>query len=238
MDIRNYNLSASDGSQFGRVHDVLFDDRRWTVRYFELDTGNWLPGRRVLISPESVERLDGEQMLIELALTREQVEESPSIGRDQPVSRQHEMALAGHYGWPTYWAIGPHPVAGLPVQATPPEAEAPEAMRGDPTLRSMHEVAGYHVEASDKEVGKVTDFVVDTEAWEVLHLVVKIGGLFSSREVLVPPTWRDGIDWREQRVRVDIESHVIEQGPEWDPTQPINKAFETRLYDYYGRPVG
>jgi hypothetical protein len=26
--------------------------------------------------------------------------------------------------------------------------------------------------------------------------------------------------------------------PEWNPTKGINREYEARLYDYYGRPVG
>ena len=43
-------LGASDG-EIGHVKDFYFDDQNWAVRYVVADTGSWLPGRQVLISP-------------------------------------------------------------------------------------------------------------------------------------------------------------------------------------------
>jgi hypothetical protein len=48
--VRGYSIRATDG-EIGSVHDFLFDDEHWTVRYLVADTGDWLSGRLVLISP-------------------------------------------------------------------------------------------------------------------------------------------------------------------------------------------
>jgi hypothetical protein len=45
-------LGASDGD-IGHVKDFYFDDKSWAVRYVVADTGSWLPGRQVLLSPHS-----------------------------------------------------------------------------------------------------------------------------------------------------------------------------------------
>ena len=55
LDLRNYRIQAIDG-HIGGVHDLLFDDQRWTVRYLVVDLGSWLPGRKVLISPNPILR--------------------------------------------------------------------------------------------------------------------------------------------------------------------------------------
>ncbi len=53
-ELRNFNLHAQDGD-IGRCRDFLFDDAKWVLRYMEVNTGKWLLGRRVLISPISIE---------------------------------------------------------------------------------------------------------------------------------------------------------------------------------------
>ena len=51
--ILNYKILATDG-EIGSVQDLYFDDHSWTIRYLVVDTGTWLPGRQVLISPRSI----------------------------------------------------------------------------------------------------------------------------------------------------------------------------------------
>src|SRR3546814_4982780 len=80
--------SARDGS-LGDLHDVFFDDHSWQVRYLVVDTGNWLPGRRVLVSPEAVERIDGSEEKVAVGLSKQDLQESPSVER----SEEHTSAL-------------------------------------------------------------------------------------------------------------------------------------------------
>src|SRR5688572_11619389 len=96
-DLMGLKLGARDG-EIGRVKDFYFDDQTWTVRYLVADTGTWLTGRRVLISPFAFEGLDPEHKHINVKLTREQIERSPSIDEHKPVSRQFESDYARHYG--------------------------------------------------------------------------------------------------------------------------------------------
>jgi len=95
----NYEIAAKDGA-IGSVHDFYFDDRRWCVRYLVVDTGTWLPGRRVLLSPVSIGGADWAAKHIEVGLTKEQVENSPPLSADRPVSRQHERELTEYFAWP------------------------------------------------------------------------------------------------------------------------------------------
>jgi hypothetical protein len=90
----------------GKVKDFYFDDQHWTVRYLVADTGNWLPGRQVLISPHALVAAIKEDEHIAVDLTRRQIEDSPSLASDKPVSRQFEEAYYAHYGWPSYWVEG------------------------------------------------------------------------------------------------------------------------------------
>ena len=85
-------LGASDG-EIGHVKDFYFDDQNWAVRYLVADTGSWLPGRQVLISPHSLGRLDQAEKILRVNLTRKQIENSPSIESHKPVSRQYRRGV-------------------------------------------------------------------------------------------------------------------------------------------------
>lgn len=87
--LRDYMIHATD-DVLGGVSDLYFDDTAWTVRYLAVDTGTWLPGRKVLIPASSLGKPDAARSQFPVDLTRKQVEDSPGIDVDQPVSRQHE----------------------------------------------------------------------------------------------------------------------------------------------------
>src|SRR6185436_7844826 len=92
-------LGASDGD-IGHVKDFYFDDQNWAIRYLIADTGSWLPGRQVLLSPYSVLHIDRGEKTLRVNLTRKQIEESPSIESHKTVSRQYEEVYYRYYGWP------------------------------------------------------------------------------------------------------------------------------------------
>jgi hypothetical protein len=100
--LQNFVIHATDG-ELGYVHELYFDDETWAIRYLTVDTGGWLGGRRVLISPFSIVRTDWDARRLDVALTKKQVEDSPNIDTHRPVSRQHEAAYLGYYGFPYYW---------------------------------------------------------------------------------------------------------------------------------------
>ena len=88
-DLRGYAIRATDGV-IGKVDDFYFDDEDWGIRYLVVDTGSWLSGRKVLISPIAVGHAGWMARRLPVALTRAQVEHSPDIDTRKPVSRQHE----------------------------------------------------------------------------------------------------------------------------------------------------
>ena len=100
-----HKILAEDG-EIGRISDFYFDDESWVVRYLVVNTGNWLVDKKVLISPASFVDTDWHRREISVALTKEQIEKSPDVSHDKPVSRQKEAELAKYYTWPTYWPIG------------------------------------------------------------------------------------------------------------------------------------
>jgi hypothetical protein len=84
--LKGFAIKASDGG-IGTVVDFLFDDTSWKVRWLVIDCGTWLTGRKVLIHPSAISRQDLEQQEFVVALTKAQIEGSPELVEDQPVSQ-------------------------------------------------------------------------------------------------------------------------------------------------------
>src|SRR5471032_2362823 len=104
-ELYGFKLTASDG-EIGHVKDFYFDDKTWVIRYLVADTGSWLSGRLVLISPHAFGTLDENKKTLHVALRKKQIENSPSPESHKPVSRQYEIEYFRYYGWPTYWEGG------------------------------------------------------------------------------------------------------------------------------------
>jgi hypothetical protein len=230
-----YHLRATDGV-LGKLKDVLFDDASWRVRYLHVDTGRWLPARQVLVSPEAVVDLRWQDRTVGVRLTRKQVEDSPDLRTDLPVSRQHEQELAQYYRWAPYWMPGGGLLAGggpsLPLVR--PREEAP---RGDPHLRAAREVVGYEVRARDQRIGHVDDLILETGDWSQRYLVADTRNWLPGRKVLLSTSWIARVDWVEGQVGVDLTAEEVRASPEYDPTEPVNREYEAVLHDFYGRPV-
>ena len=107
----------------------------------------------------------------------------------------------------------------------------------DPHLRSIKEVTGYHIQAMDDDMGHVEDFIVNDKSWTIHYVVVDTRNwLPGGRKVLISPAWIESIDWPQSRMKVDLSTEQIKESPEYDPHAPVNKEYEARLYDFYGRP--
>jgi sporulation protein YlmC with PRC-barrel domain len=214
-------LAASDG-EIGHVKDFYFDDQNWVVRYLVVDTGSWLSGRKVLISPHAFGSLHqaGEPLLVNL--TRKQIEDSPSIESHKPVSRQYEEDYYRYYGWPYYWqgaglwGMSGFPILALPAKPRPSEpadAIGPQPERADAHLRSTQAVNGYHIEASDGMIGHIYDFMMDDQSWAIRQLVIKIGHRFSGQEVSIPTSQVSRISYDKSTVFVNLTSEAVQQSP-------------------------
>lgn len=245
-EIIGYKLHARD-DHFGTCEDLLFDDRWWTVRHIVANTGNWLMGRMVLVSPIMIERPDWQTRSLFLNVSKEAVENCPSPSKDEPVSREHEKKLFQYYGYPYYWAgtglWGPATYPAAVGTITPGNAEDKEGEPDDIEdsennhLRSFKEVKGYSIKGSDGDIGHVEDFILDDETWALRYVVVDTRNwLPGGKKVLLSLNWAKSVSWEDAAFAVDLTTRAIENGPEFDPAEPVNLETETRLYDYYGRP--
>lgn len=246
-EIEGYTIQATDG-EIGSVYAFYFDEESGYVRYLVADTGGWLPGRKVLIATEALGTPNWATNMLPVNLSKQQVEDSPIIDTEQPVSRQMETHLRDYYGWSPYWqmtvaynpwqSMGPLvPSPGpTPDQTAEKAAEAaPTAVLNDadPHLRSSREVIGYHIQATDGEIAHVETFLVDDATWRIHYLVIDTRNWLPGKKVLIAPEWIGRIDWADRVVHVNLAKAQIKSSPEYDKSAPISRSYEENLYTHY-----
>ena len=102
-EILSYSIQATD-TKIGHVEDFIVDEETWIIRYLVIDTSNWLPGsRKVIISPDWVERVDWGKGSVEVSVPSEKIEKSPNYDPNITLDRDYETALYNFYGLPYYW---------------------------------------------------------------------------------------------------------------------------------------
>jgi hypothetical protein len=235
-----YSIRALDG-ELGKVSEFYFDDFTWSIRYLVVDTGNWLSERKVIIPHKALGITDWNSKIFQVNLTMDQVGKSPEFDTKKPVSRQHEEKLFAHYALPIYWGEGfyPSPLGMVPLTPMADmdklvvENDHAKTTHEDPHLRSTIAVKGCHVHASDGEIGHVEDFIVDDEKWNLCYFIVDTHNWIPGRKVVIMLRWIDHIDWDESKVYVDASQESIKNSPEFDPTKPISKDYETKLLSFY-----
>jgi sporulation protein YlmC with PRC-barrel domain len=232
-DLRGYAMRATDGV-IGKVDDFYFDDEDWGVRYLVVETGTWLSGRKVLISPIALGHAGWMARELPVALTRAQVRGSPDIDTAKPVSRQHELDYFGYCGYPYYWGgaglwgMGAYP-GDLTTQVRINETLKAERKHRIPTsddchLRSSNAVLGHHVEATDGSIGHVEDMLVDDNTWAIRYLIVATSNWWNGQEVVIPPDCIVKVSWPEKRVLVDLTRQAVKEAPHYHVDAQRNHA--------------
>jgi uncharacterized protein YrrD len=244
-ELRGFAIHATDG-MIGEVADLYFDDEDWAIRYLVVDTGHWLSGRRVLISPLALGHVDWMAQQISVRLTRARVQGSPDIDTQKPVSRQHEAAYSGYYGYPLYWGgaglwgMGAYPGSLMPDLRLEEEmrtAGAPATKTSeDCHLRSSRVVIGNHVHATDGDIGHVEDLLVDDRTWAIRYMIVNTSNWWGGHHVLVAPQWIEAVSWSEARVSVDLTRQAVKDAPAYDAAAQLDRQQEEAIYEHYGHP--
>jgi hypothetical protein len=192
----------------------------------------------VLISPYSLLlAVMKEEKYISIDLTKKQIEDSPSLDSDKPVSRQFEEDYYEYFGWPVYWGgpymWGPHP------NIVRDRVKWRESLRRenawDPHLRSSLEVTGYDIQATDGEIGHVEDFVIEDETWAIRYLIVDTTNWWPGKKVLISPKWIERVSWSESKVFINLSRESIQQSPEYTEQSLLTREYEAGLHRYYKR---
>mgnify|MGYP006292844169 CR=1 FL=1 len=240
-ELEGFTIHAEDG-ELGKIEDVYFDDAKWTIRYFIVRTGSWLFGKEVLLSPLSMEKIEWHAHEVRMALTMEEVENSPAVETKKPVSKHEEAQFVSYFGHPVYWggaslwgsALYPAAIFAEPRSEASRELEEMKKQH-DHHLRSVREVRNYRLDTMDDEIGRVTDFIFDDETLAVRYMEVKTGKILGGRQLLISPSWIEQVNWAEGTVGVDMRTEIVENAPAYDPSEPIDREYENKLFEYYGR---
>ena len=232
--IRKAAIRAVDGD-IGTVEDFVFQEDHWAVRYLVVDTGGWLSGRRVLISPMSVKG-PWSMASVPVALTKEQVQNSPQIDLERVLSRDMEGEMLAYYGYPGYWNAsgiwGPFDSpAALAAAARAGTMSAPGSPVGLATeaspLRSTKEIAGYHLNAADGEIGHVDDFLIGQESWRIRYLVIDTSNWIGGKSVVVSTDAVRRIDLTEGLLHVGLTRDQIKESRSFESIEGAIGAGET-----------
>jgi hypothetical protein len=172
-------------------------------------------------------------------LTIQEIKDSPDINSDPPVSYQEKININCQVWIPLGSPVG-RPI--YPISKSMPEDSGyindKIASSGDPCLRSVQEVLDYKIHANDGEIGHVEDFIMETDVWIIRYMIIDTRNWFpGGKKVIISPSWIDQVNWTQSKVHVNLPCRVIKDSPEFDPATPVNREYESRLYDYYGRPV-
>jgi hypothetical protein len=249
--IKGYAIEASDG-RIGTVQSFLFDDTTWKIRWLVIDTGHWLSGRRVLVHPSAIGAPDHQTQRLPVRLTKAQVEASPNIEQDRPVTMQMQSNLYGYYGLDPYWGSSFYGPMGLgfgsgatyegawsfaaPGRLRDGETMPARSDDGDPHLRDMTALIGYHIHASDGAIGHVENFLLDDVDWTIRYLIVDTRNWWPGAHVLLAPYAVQGISWTDQEVRLNVSRDQVKSSPKWDPVDIVDDVYERQLHSHYGWP--
>ena len=184
----------------------------------------------MLLSPYALLAVNCEGENSAIDLTKKQIEKSPALNTDKPISRQFEEAYYGYYRWPAYWR-GPNPwgsYAFIIRERDKWNAANEGEKEWDHHLRSTHAVNRYKVQAADGELGQIDDFVIENESWAIRYLIVDLGSWVSGKKVLVSTRWIERVSWSDSKVFVDLSREIIKQSPEYREDSRLTPGLRNR----------
>jgi hypothetical protein len=199
--MKGYTVLGLDG-HLGTVSDLLFDDTSWKMRWLVVSTGDWFPNREVLLPVSVLRHPDPARQQFGVSLTAQQIQDSPHLNSDPPVSRQAEVGSARR-----------HTAAELRTS----NAIRSESSPNDPHLRSMEAVIGHRVHAIDGLIGHVDDFLINDADWSVRFVKVDTRNWGPTQRALLPPRLIRRIDWLARAVHLEVDCREIENRSLHDP---------------------
>jgi sporulation protein YlmC with PRC-barrel domain len=204
-----YTVVGRDGD-LGSVEEMYFDDEKWTIRYIVADLAEASEKDRAAVSPVSVDAVDWKNRMILVDLSRVEVAGSPDLEPEQPIGRDKERQLSSYYGIPVYWngvgLWGNHVYPGLLAGESSKEEDRSD---GEPHVHPTRAAFGYKIEATDGEIGRVEDLVVEEKTWEIQFLVIDTAGWLPGKKVIVDTHWIEEVDWQKGTVSVSLPRNAI-----------------------------
>lgn len=240
-DIRNCALDTTD-AHFGAVEDVYLDDQTWTVSYLIAATGTWLFGRKVLLSREVLQKPDLDKATLSVSLTNDEIKEAADADSVPPVSQQGTAE-------PTRRDLSPYLIAPPDGAYSPLLAEqhlaslnqpsdAPADPRPkNPHLRSMNELTGYGISATDGEIGTVIDALIEPDSWKIQYLIIDMGTWLPGRQVVISTDWITSVNWAERQISIRFDKKAVEDSPEVGDLSNVERGDLDRLHAHFAAPM-
>ncbi|MEE4215668.1 MAG: PRC-barrel domain-containing protein [Bacteroidales bacterium] len=234
-NLSGYSVTTQDGTE-GKIKDFLFDEKRWIVRYLEVDFGSFFNMKKALIPRSFLENPDPDNENIKLALKGKDIEACPDLDQGIPVSRAYETELNKYYNIDHYWMVDPAAVE-VPVLYPPRPLGIPGKTVSeddlDTSLRSFKEVEGYHINALDGQLGHIDDIITDEYDWQIVHIIADTSNWLPwSKKVILPLDFLDKISYVKQEVSISLKKDTIKNAPEFDPHRPLELKEEKTAYDF------
>jgi hypothetical protein len=91
-EVTGYKIEAQDGP-LGHVTDFIVDDETWTIRYVAADTGDWWPGKKVLLPLRWIAQMRWPECTVQVRATRDQVQNAPEWDPHTPITPLFEDTL-------------------------------------------------------------------------------------------------------------------------------------------------
>src|SRR5512135_853615 len=207
QSLHRCNILATDGIA-GRVQDVIFDERTWSVLYWVIDTGTLLTRRLILQSREAIGKPDWTLEYLPVILSRQEVIGGASAAPDMPARRRYlNEGLrfpACECLWPPGWYYVP-----LTMSSLDNESDDAELHWGGKLLQSSGEIIRSAVHATDGEIGSVEDFLVDVDRWTIRYIILNTTFRTSAGTTAVPVRLVSGVNAAERSVYLKASMGVI-----------------------------
>ncbi|MBI1938555.1 MAG: hypothetical protein HYS25_10580 [Ignavibacteriales bacterium] len=198
--ISKYRVEALDGN-VGNIHELLFDEQSWIVRYIVINTGNLFMKNLVLLQPEEFVSCDTDEEKFLVNLTKEEIINSPSV----------EAVKKTNYYWPNYW-VGTHLTYGWT-----PFNPYSKKIYTEPGINSTHEMHVYKVKAVDEQIGSVDNFIVNTEAWYISNMIINTGfSLLPGKKISVTADNVKEINNQQNFVLLDMNAQEVKNYPGYE----------------------
>jgi hypothetical protein len=230
--LEDARIHAIDGD-IGHVEEFYFDDRNWQINYVVMNIGSWLHGKLVLLSPEAITAIEGdEQPVVQVGLTKEQVRRSLDAQAHRPLALQQPHDYYLYLGLPHYLNVAEHQDPGYHFERGRAAETDPDF---DSHLRSSKIVGKYHIIAVDGEIGHLEGFIIDDETWTIRYAMADTRNWWPGKKVLLATEWIYWISWAESNAYVGFRRERIYNAPEFHSERPLTREFEAELHAYYNR---
>jgi sporulation protein YlmC with PRC-barrel domain len=238
-ELSTCNIKTKDG-KIGYTRDFLFDENLWVIRYLVADFGKLLTPERILIPRVFIKSPLLEDKLFISVLSQAEIDNCPRPEDHMPISRKYEEEIYKHYNFDPYWSTAFLGTAGSFYPPRPINIPSKDLNEEDldTSLRSFKEVEGYHVHASDGNIGHIEDLIIDEDDWQIIYAIVDTSNWLPwSKKVLLAIDWMRKISYVKREVKTNLTIETIKNAPEYKPADIIDEVYEKGLHDFYSRSL-